>query len=62
VWPQSHVSGTRQEYVLPGIRKVLGDRRDKPLFIETVHKRGYQFVALPCATRERLDHIRLGRQ
>src|SRR5262249_1991438 len=28
-----------------GIRKVLGDRRDKPTFIRTFPKRGYQFVA-----------------
>jgi DNA-binding winged helix-turn-helix (wHTH) protein/tetratricopeptide (TPR) repeat protein len=33
-----------KKYVL-GIRKVLGDRRDKPQFIRTFPKRGYQFVA-----------------
>src|SRR5262249_6483026 len=27
------------------IRRVLGDSREKPAFIETVPKRGYQFVA-----------------
>src|SRR5262245_62715410 len=27
------------------IRKVLGDRPDKPVFIETLRKRGYQFIA-----------------
>jgi DNA-binding winged helix-turn-helix (wHTH) protein len=33
-----------KKYVL-GIRKVLGDRPDKPQFIRTFPKRGYQFVA-----------------
>jgi DNA-binding winged helix-turn-helix (wHTH) protein/tetratricopeptide (TPR) repeat protein len=33
-----------KKYVL-GIRKVLGDRHDRPEFIRTFPKRGYQFVA-----------------
>jgi DNA-binding winged helix-turn-helix (wHTH) protein/tetratricopeptide (TPR) repeat protein len=33
-----------KKYVL-GIRKVLGDRSDKPTFIATFPKRGYQFIA-----------------
>src|SRR5258708_3411563 len=33
-----------KKYILE-IRKVLGDRHDKPEFIETFPKRGYQFVA-----------------
>ena len=33
-----------KKYVL-GIRKVLGDRHDKPMFIRTFPRRGYQFVA-----------------
>ena len=45
VWPGTYVNPeVVKKYVLE-IRKVLGDPRDKPMFIETVHKRGYQFIA-----------------
>src|SRR5262245_35830356 len=33
-----------KKYIL-GIRKVLGDRRDRPEFIRTFPRRGYQFIA-----------------
>jgi len=33
-----------KKYVL-GIRKVLGDQPDKPVFVATFPKRGYQFIA-----------------
>ena len=45
VWPDTYVnSEVIKKYIL-GIRKVLGDRSDRPVFIETFPKRGYQFVA-----------------
>jgi DNA-binding winged helix-turn-helix (wHTH) protein len=45
VWPETYVNpeGIRK-YILE-IRKVLGDRPNNPSFIETLPKRGYQFVA-----------------
>jgi TolB-like protein/DNA-binding winged helix-turn-helix (wHTH) protein/Flp pilus assembly protein TadD len=45
LWPETYVNpeGIRK-YILE-IRKVLGDRLDKPQFIETMPKRGYRFVA-----------------
>lgn len=45
VWPQTYVNpeGIRK-YILE-IRKVLGDRTGDLTFIETLPKRGYQFVA-----------------
>jgi DNA-binding winged helix-turn-helix (wHTH) protein/tetratricopeptide (TPR) repeat protein len=45
VWPETYVNpeGIRK-YVLE-IRKVLGDQRDSPSFIETLPKRGYRFIA-----------------
>ena len=45
LWPETYVNpeGIRK-YILE-IRKVLGDQRNPPLFIETFPKRGYQFVA-----------------
>ena len=42
VWPQSQVNPELVKKYVLGIRKVLGDRRDKPVFIETVHKRRYR--------------------
>src|SRR6476646_6486492 len=45
LWPETYVNPeVIKKYVLE-IRKALGDRRDKPEFIETFARRGYQFVA-----------------
>src|SRR5262249_39435889 len=45
VWPDTHVNPeVVKKYVLE-IRKALGDRSDRPTFIETFPRRGYQFVA-----------------
>ena len=57
LWPEIYVNpeGVRK-YILE-IRKVLGDQPNEPLFIETLPKRGYQFIAkvteeqLPSRTR-----------
>ena len=45
LWPETYVNpeGIRK-YILE-IRKVLGDRPGQPAFIQTLPKRGYQFVA-----------------
>src|SRR5215813_14886664 len=49
IWPETYVNPELiKKYILKyilGIRKALGDRHDKPEFIETFPKRGYQFVA-----------------
>src|SRR5215468_3923510 len=45
LWPETYVNPeVIKKYVL-GIRKVLGDQPDKPIFIATFPRRGYQFVA-----------------
>src|SRR4029077_12381264 len=45
LWPETYVNPeVLRKYILE-IRKALGDRPDKPEFIETVPKRGYRFVA-----------------
>jgi DNA-binding winged helix-turn-helix (wHTH) protein/tetratricopeptide (TPR) repeat protein len=45
LWPETYVNpDVVKKYVLE-IRKVLGDRSDKPVFIETSPRRGYRFVA-----------------
>ncbi|HEY4045804.1 MAG TPA: winged helix-turn-helix domain-containing protein [Acidobacteriaceae bacterium] len=45
LWPDIYVNPeVFRKYILD-IRKILGDRPDKPEFIETVTKRGYRFIA-----------------
>ena len=45
LWPETHVNQeVLRKYILE-IRKVLGDRPERPEFIETVTKRGYRFIA-----------------
>ncbi len=45
VWPESFVQPEiLRKYILE-IRKALNDPPDKPVFIETVPKRGYRFIA-----------------
>src|SRR5580765_6457079 len=45
LWPETYVNPEVVKKYILEIRKVLGDRHDKPEFIETFPKRGYQFVA-----------------
>src|ERR1700736_574942 len=45
LWPETYVNPeVLRKYILE-IRRVLGDRPEKPEFIETVTKRGYRFIA-----------------
>jgi DNA-binding winged helix-turn-helix (wHTH) protein/tetratricopeptide (TPR) repeat protein len=45
VWPGIYVNPEVVKKYILEIRRVLGDSRDKSAFIQTVHKRGYQFIA-----------------
>src|SRR5215467_3747705 len=45
VWPDTHVNPEVVKKSILEIRKILGDQADKPAFIETLRKRGYQFIA-----------------
>src|SRR5215510_2633658 len=45
LWPETYVNPELIKKYILGIRKALGDRHAKPEFIETIPKRGYQFVA-----------------
>ena len=45
LWPETYVNPEAVRKYILEIRKVLGDRRRHPLFIETLPKRGYQLVA-----------------
>jgi DNA-binding winged helix-turn-helix (wHTH) protein/tetratricopeptide (TPR) repeat protein len=54
LWPDTYVNPeVVKKYVL-GIRKVLGDRSDKPVFVATFPRRGYQFIA---PVREESDSL-----
>jgi DNA-binding winged helix-turn-helix (wHTH) protein/tetratricopeptide (TPR) repeat protein len=45
LWPETYVNPeVVKKYVL-GIRKVLGDQSNKPAFVATFPRRGYQFIA-----------------
>ncbi len=45
LWPDTYVNPEGLRGYVQEIRKVLGDRPDKPIYIETRLKRGYQFIA-----------------
>ena len=45
LWPDTNVNSELIKKYILGIRKVLGDSPNKPVFIETFPRRGYQFVA-----------------
>src|SRR6266545_3411826 len=45
VWPGTAVSDTVLTMAIRDLRRVLGDQARRPQFIETVHGRGYRFIA-----------------
>jgi DNA-binding winged helix-turn-helix (wHTH) protein/class 3 adenylate cyclase len=45
LWPNTAVTDAVLTVCIGEIRKALGDRSKKPKFIETVHRRGYRFLA-----------------
>jgi serine/threonine-protein kinase len=45
VWGQSHVSETSLTEAISLLRQSLGDNPQDPSYIQTVHRRGYRFVA-----------------
>src|ERR1700704_120371 len=45
LWPETYVNPEILRKYILDIRRILGDRPDKPEFIETVTKRGYRFIA-----------------
>lgn len=49
VWPKVYVADTVLSVYIAEIRKALGDNPKRPRFIETVHRRGYRFIA-PVST------------
>jgi hypothetical protein len=45
VWPKTAVSESVLTGAIRHLRRVLGDRAHNPQFIQTVHGRGYRFIA-----------------
>lgn len=45
IWKVSFVSDNALTRMIKEIRQVLGDDADAPRYIETVHRRGYRFIA-----------------
>ena len=45
LWPKTHVQPEVLKSHIAAIRAVLGDDARKPIFIETMSRRGYQFIA-----------------
>jgi DNA-binding winged helix-turn-helix (wHTH) protein/tetratricopeptide (TPR) repeat protein len=45
VWPDTHVADAVLKVCVREIRQRLGDRVNQPRYIETVHRRGYRFIA-----------------
>jgi DNA-binding winged helix-turn-helix (wHTH) protein len=45
VWPETVVSEAVVTVAIRELRRVFGDRAQTPRFIETVHGRGYRFIA-----------------
>jgi DNA-binding winged helix-turn-helix (wHTH) protein/tetratricopeptide (TPR) repeat protein len=45
VWPGVAVSDTMPATCIAELRRILGDDAKNPRFIETVHRRGYRFIA-----------------
>ena len=51
VWPDTHVADGVLKVCIAEIRRALGDSATTPRFIETVHRRGYRFVAKVTAAQ-----------
>jgi len=45
VWPDTHVTEAVLTVAIAQLREVLGDDARRPRFIETVHRRGYRWIA-----------------
>jgi DNA-binding winged helix-turn-helix (wHTH) protein len=56
VWPDAAVSDATLSSCILELRKALGDNARRPRYIETLHRRGFRFIAattLPTASRQR---------
>src|SRR3954452_18868777 len=49
VWPEVAVGDAALVTCIQELRKALGDDARRPRYIETLHRRGYRFIARPAA-------------
>jgi DNA-binding winged helix-turn-helix (wHTH) protein/predicted ATPase len=61
VWPGTYVSEAMPTICVRELRKALSDEVKTPQFIETVHGRGYRFIA-PITTTPPMQNVQLRRQ
>ena len=59
LWPGVHVSEEVLTVHMREVRKVLGDDAHTPRFIETVHGRGYRFIAPITTTAQPVESSKL---
>jgi TolB-like protein/DNA-binding winged helix-turn-helix (wHTH) protein len=45
IWPDTFVEEGNLTYTVRSLRKILGDDAENPIFIETIPRRGYRFIA-----------------
>ena len=45
VWPSTHIQPQAVKKLIVDLRSAFGDPAKKPLYIETLHRRGYRFIA-----------------
>lgn len=62
IWPDAVVSDGVLTACIKEIRKALSDAAKAPRFIETVHRRGYRFIATPTPPGRAEDGQARGRQ
>ena|SRR6516164_7370347 len=59
VWPEVAVSDSMPALCVTELRKALGDDAATPRFVETVHGRGYRFIAQVTTTSASCRKFRL---
>ena len=52
VWPQTVVSDAALSSCIQELRQALGDDAKKPRYIETVHRRGFQFIGKVASSQD----------
>src|SRR5262245_44988016 len=59
VWPDTYANEGALTICIGELRKALGDSAQQPQFIETVHRRGYRFIA-PLSTTQAVRSAQFG--
>src|SRR5580704_1940102 len=55
VWAEVNVSDSMPATCVAELRRLLGDEARSPQFIETVHRRGYRFIAKVTTASQDLE-------